>query len=59
VIHIDSRETLSTSSNYRSDWENELHPTHNGFGKIVEKRWLPILREFGIATAPGQASNGQ
>ncbi len=27
-----------------SHWANELHPTPEGFGRIVSQRWAPVLR---------------
>jgi hypothetical protein len=49
VVHIDSRGTLSSGEDYQDDWDNELHPTFSGFTKIVEKHWVPVLRQWGIA----------
>jgi hypothetical protein len=49
VYHINARGTLSTRpADYKRDWENELHPTSEGFRKILEKAWFPSLRSFGI-----------
>lgn len=35
VRYIDLRGILSVSGNYKVDWENELHPTENGFEKVT------------------------
>jgi hypothetical protein len=32
------------------DWENEGYPTREGFTKILERAWLPMLQPFGIVT---------
>jgi hypothetical protein len=37
VQHIDLRNTLSTGSNYKRDWANELHPTLAGFRRVTER----------------------
>lgn len=37
VQHIDLRSTLSTGSNYKRDWANELHPTFAGFKRVTER----------------------
>jgi lysophospholipase L1-like esterase len=37
VKHVDLRGVLSNGSNYKSDWDNELHPTPNGFKKVAQK----------------------
>ena len=48
-IHlIDSRGCL-VAPDYRSDWDNELHPTARGFERIVDQRWIPRLAELGYA----------
>ncbi|MFZ6760337.1 hypothetical protein ACO0K9_24300 [Undibacterium sp. Ji50W] len=49
VVYIDSLGTLSSGADYRKDWANELHPTSSGFDKIVAQRWMPILKQWGIA----------
>jgi hypothetical protein len=35
---------------YQQDWDNEMHPTGDGFTKIFEQRWVPVLRQAGLAT---------
>ena len=37
VHYVDLRGTLSTAGNYQDDWDNELHPTEEGFKKITSK----------------------
>lgn len=37
VKHLDLRSTLRNDKNYKKDWANELHPTEDGFAKVVEK----------------------
>jgi hypothetical protein len=37
VKHIDLRNTLSTGSNYKRDWANELHPTFAGFKRVTDR----------------------
>lgn len=37
VDHIDLRNTLSTGSNYKRDWANELHPTFAGFKRVTDR----------------------
>ncbi|MBC3920861.1 hypothetical protein H8L32_25580 [Undibacterium sp. CY18W] len=49
VVYIDSRGTLSSGADYKTDWANEMHPTSSGFDKIVAQRWIPILKQWGIA----------
>lgn len=44
VILIDGRNTLK-----KEDWENELHPTPDGFKKLAWERWFPALNESGLA----------
>lgn len=41
---VDSRGTLAPA-----DWSNELHPTHEGFEKLVVQKWRPVLRKAGLA----------
>lgn len=41
---VDSRGTL-----VEAEWANELHPTDEGFQKLVEVRWLPVLRQLKLA----------
>lgn len=49
IVYIDSRGVLSSGADYKKDWANELHPTSSGFNKIVAQRWIPILKQWGIA----------
>jgi len=49
IYFVDSRGTLDSGANYTADWDNELHPTASGFDRIVRQRWLPVLRQAGIA----------
>jgi hypothetical protein len=35
VFHIDARNTLKETTDYRKEWANELHPTDDGFRKIA------------------------
>ncbi len=44
VVLIDSRGTLADT-----DWANELHPKPKGFRKLARQKWLPKLREKGLA----------
>lgn len=44
LIVVDSRDTLK-----KRDWANELHPTADGFAKIADSRWAPVLQEQGLA----------
>jgi lysophospholipase L1-like esterase len=37
VRYLDLRQTLSTGSNYRDWWANELHPTPKGFEAVTKK----------------------
>jgi hypothetical protein len=37
VRFVDVRGTLSTGSNYKKWWANELHPTPDGFARIADK----------------------
>jgi lysophospholipase L1-like esterase len=37
VKYVDLRRTLSTGSDYKRWWENELHPTIRGFGAVTKK----------------------
>jgi hypothetical protein len=36
VFHIDARNTLKETTNYRDQWANELHPTDTGFRLIAQ-----------------------
>ncbi len=51
IYFVDSRNTLESGANYQRDWDNELHPTSDGFDRIVDRAWMPILRKAGIARA--------
>ena len=44
VVLVDSAGTLMPE-----EWANELHPTAEGFYRIAEERWAPVLREIGLA----------
>jgi hypothetical protein len=37
VKYIDLRNTLSTGASYKEWWDNELHPTNQGFAAVVAK----------------------
>jgi hypothetical protein len=49
IWFVDSRGTLSTGPDYKDDWANELHPTPSGFDKIIDRKWIPVLQQAGIA----------
>ncbi|MCG3148542.1 MAG: hypothetical protein PCFJNLEI_01986 [Verrucomicrobiae bacterium] len=36
VHYVNLRGTLSTGADYKNWWDNELHPTHQGFTKIAQ-----------------------
>lgn len=48
VFFIRSTDCL-TASNYKMDWDNELHPTSDGFKRVVEQCWIPVLAAQGYA----------
>lgn len=48
IYLVDSRGCL-VSPNYLDDWDNELHPTRQGFQRIVNERWIDTLKELAIA----------
>jgi hypothetical protein len=49
VFHVDSRGVLATDpEHYAEDWENEGYPTREGFMKLLERAWFPVLRPFRI-----------
>lgn len=49
VFHVDSRGVLAGDpQHYADDWENEGYPTREGFMKILEQAWFPMLRPFRI-----------
>jgi hypothetical protein len=51
VFHVDSRGVLARdAAHYAQDWENEGYPTRDGFTKLLEQAWFPMLRPFGIVT---------
>jgi hypothetical protein len=51
VFHVDSRGVLACdAAHYAQDWENEGYPTRDGFTKLLEQAWFPMLRPFGIVT---------
>lgn len=37
VKYVDLRGTVSVSKNYKDDWDNELHPTEEGFKRVARK----------------------
>jgi lysophospholipase L1-like esterase len=37
VKFLDLRNTLTTGTNYKADWANELHPTERGYEKVAAK----------------------
>lgn len=39
-----------TSSDYKKDWDNELHPSAAGFRRLVDQCWIPVLAQHGYAT---------
>ncbi len=50
IHYIDSRGVLRQETDYKSDWDNEMHPTFSGFTQIIDQKWIPILRREGYAT---------
>ncbi|MBN8477570.1 MAG: SGNH/GDSL hydrolase family protein [Burkholderiales bacterium] len=44
LIVVDSRGTLAPK-----EWANELHPTANGFQKIANERWRPVMAACNLA----------
>jgi hypothetical protein len=49
VHFIDARGALSTQlvgDQYRRDWANELHPTPDGFAKVADRKWIPVLKRY-------------
>jgi hypothetical protein len=49
VFHVDSRGILARDAEgYTQDWEVEGYPTRDGFTKILEQAWFPMLRPFRI-----------
>jgi len=49
VFHVDGRGVLaSDAAGHVRDWDNELYPSREGFIKILERAWFPLLRPFGI-----------
>ena len=49
IYFVDSRGVLSGGADYKDDWVNELHPTRKGFDKIVDQKWIPILKKARMA----------
>jgi lysophospholipase L1-like esterase len=45
VTYINLRDTLSTQSNYKRYWANELHPTERGF-ELVTNRFADVLDQL-------------
>jgi len=37
VKYLDLRNTLPTGPNYKTYWDNELHPTKRGFDAVTKK----------------------
>ena len=53
VHFIDCRRALSpelAGNRYQRDWANELHPTPAGFDRVVDRKWIPVLRQYKYAT---------
>jgi hypothetical protein len=51
VFHVDSRGVLAGDPvRYVEDWDNESHPSSEGFARILERAWFPLLRPFGIVS---------
>ena len=48
-IYLDTSRGCLVSPNYLEDWDNELHPTREGFQRIVNERWIDTLKELAIA----------
>lgn len=44
VVIVDSRGTLQSDD----EWANEIHPTPEGFKKIAEQCWRPVLQAEGL-----------
>jgi len=42
VTYVDLRTTLSSGTNYKQSWDNELHPTVKGF-EMVTDRFVQVL----------------
>ncbi|MCB1507036.1 MAG: hypothetical protein KDJ47_18885 [Hyphomicrobiaceae bacterium] len=38
-----------TSPNYKKDWDNEMHPSADGFKRVVDQCWIPVLSQHGYA----------
>jgi hypothetical protein len=45
VTYVNLRDTLSTGSNYKRFWANELHPTEKGF-ELVTNRFADALDQL-------------
>jgi lysophospholipase L1-like esterase len=45
ITYIDLRGTLSTSTNYKDWWDNELHPTVKGF-ELVADRFAAVISQL-------------
>ena len=53
VHHIDCRGVLRNDpQTYQQDWDNELHPTPSGFGKIAARFDAVISQTFPTTTGP-------
>ena len=49
VHFVDCRGVLRSDAQYRDDWDNEMHPSFDGFRRIVAERWMPQLARLGYA----------
>jgi hypothetical protein len=45
IVQVDGRGELS-----ENDWANELHPNGDGFRKLAQKRWRPVLRQHNLCS---------
>lgn len=50
IYFVDSVNALDSGPGYQRDWANELHPTRSGFDRIVDAKWIPVLRQLGLAS---------
>jgi hypothetical protein len=52
IYFVDSLGALNSAlagDAYKADWDNEMHPTGDGFTKLFASRWVPVLRQAGLA----------
>jgi hypothetical protein len=42
-IHLIDFRGCLVSADYKADWDNELHPTLQRFGRVFDQRWIPPL----------------